>query len=576
MTVPEPREAAAPTDLTGGAPDPIDRTDRTDPTDPTGPSRSPARSAGATAAAEGGKATVTAASVTPASVAAGAPSAAGTAGTVAGPRAAAVERAPSPPGKAEAPPRSIWRRPFRGLTLGIISVVSLVAFEASAVHTAMPVAAHALDGIPLYAYAFSGYFTASLFAMALSGEWCDRSGPLTPLFTGVATFGGGLVISGAAQDMWTFVGGRAVQGAGGGLVIVALYVVVGRAYPERLRPAVMASFSAAWVVPVLVGPVVSGTVTQQLGWRWVFLGIPVLVLLPLTVMLPALRRLPRPAGGTVNRRRVLLALGVAAGAGLLQYAGQDRTPAALLPAAAGLALLVPCVLRLLPRGTFRAGHGLPAVVLLRGVAAGSFLGAETFVPLMLVTERGLSVTLAGLALTGGGLTWALGSYAQSRARLEPHRERLMQVGMGLMAVAIAGPALALLDGLPGWAPWTLVAVSWAVGGFGMGLTISSASVLLLRLSRPEEAGTNSASLQVSDALGNIVLVGLSGILFVSLGGGAVAAGAHTAGVATGGAGAAGGHGAAFTAVYLAMGAVALTGAWIATRLSPRAAEARTG
>ncbi|WP_078843773.1 MFS transporter [Streptomyces albus] len=518
---------------------------------------------------------------------------AGTSGT-AGQHSPSPAPAPSPPPSTEharggpagpgggpaagGPEReTIWRRPFRGLTLGIISVVSLIAFEASAVHTAMPVAAHALDGIPLYAYAFSGYFTASLFAMALSGEWCDRKGPLVPLFTGVAAFGGGLVISGAARDMWTFVGGRAVQGLGGGLVIVALYVVVGRAYPERLRPAVMASFSAAWVLPVIVGPLVAGTVTESLGWRWVFLAIPVLVLLPLTVMLPALRRLPEDGGRTaaVNRRRVLLALAVAAGAGLLQYAGQDRSMAAVLPAVAGLALLVPSVLRLLPRGTFRAGRGLPSVVLLRGLAAGSFLGAETFVPLMLVTERGLSVTLAGLALTGGGLTWALGSYAQSRPRLEPYRERLMQLGMTLMAVAIAGPALALLDGLPGWAPWTLVAASWAVGGFGMGLTISSGSVLLLRLSKPEEAGSNSASLQVSDALGNIALVGLSGMLFVGLGGGSVTAGTHTAGVAAGAAASGGtSHATAFAAVYLTMAAVALTGAWVATRLSPRV-EART-
>lgn len=95
--------------------------------------------------------------------------------------------------------------------------------------------------------------------------------------------------------------GRGVQGIGGGLVVVALYVVVGRAYPERLRPSIMASFSAAWVVPVIVGPLVAGTVTEQFGWRWVFLAIPVLILLPLVVMLPALRKLPRnrpgPSGG---------------------------------------------------------------------------------------------------------------------------------------------------------------------------------------------------------------------------------------------------------------------------------------
>ncbi|MCA6095027.1 MFS transporter [Streptomyces sp. SCA3-4] len=447
-------------------------------------------------------------------------------------------------------------RRHRALTLGIISVVSLIAFEASAVNTAMPVAARALDGIELYAFSFSAFFTASLFAMALSGEWCDRSGPLAPLFTGIAAFGAGLVAAGSAQQMWTFVGARGLQGAGAGLVVVALYVVVGRAYPERLRPAVMACFSAAWVLPVIVGPLVAGTVTERIGWRWVFLAIPVLVLPPVAVMLPALRALPagdRP--GSMDRRRILLALGVAAGAGLLQYAGQDLHPLAALPAAAGLALLAPCALRLLPARTFRAGRGLPSVVLLRGIAQGAFLAAETFVPLMLVTERGLSATLAGLSLTGGGLTWALGSYTQSRPRMEPHRERLMSLGMLLMALAVALAPLVLIEAVPVW----VVAVAWIVGGYGMGVTLSSGTVLTLRLSRPGEEGTNSASLQVSDALGSIVTVGLAGVLFVSCGGGAVTA-AEGAQAAPRG---------AFVAVFALAAACAVAGAYVATRVRPR-------
>ncbi|MFF4159677.1 MFS transporter [Streptomyces sp. NPDC001678] len=450
-------------------------------------------------------------------------------------------------------------RRYRALTLGIVSVVSLIAFEASAVNTAMPVAARALDGIGLYAFAFSAFFTASLFAMALSGEWCDRAGPLVPLFTGIAAFGTGLVGAGAAQRMWMFVAARGMQGIGSGLVIVALYVVVGRAYPERLRPAVIASFSAAWVVPVIVGPLVAGTVTETLGWRWVFLAIPVLILLPLAVMLPALRALPPgKSTGAMNRRRILLALGVAAGAGLLQYAGQDLRPFSLLPAAAGLALLVPCVRRLLPARTFLAGRGLPSVVLLRGLAQGSFLAAETFVPLMLVTERGLSATLAGLSLTGGGLTWALGSYTLSRARLEPHRERLMSLGMAVQAIAVAVVPLVLIDAVPVW----LVAVCWLLVGYGMGLTISSVGVLTLRLSRPGEEGTNSSSLQVSDALGSVLLVGLAGVLFALGGGGVASVGAHdtNASAAPGG---------AFVAVFVLSAGAALAGAYVATRLRPR-------
>ncbi|MEU4210400.1 MFS transporter [Streptomyces sp. NPDC026206] len=447
-------------------------------------------------------------------------------------------------------------RRYRALTLGIISVVSLIAFEASAVNTAMPVAARALDGIELYAFSFSAFFTTSLFAMALSGEWCDRAGPLAPLFAGIAAFGAGLVGAGSAQQMWMFVAARGVQGIGAGLVIVALYVVVGRAYPERLRPAVMASFSAAWVVPVIVGPLVAGAVTERIGWRWVFLAIPVLILLPLAVMLPALRGLP-PGDRTVamDRRRILLALGVAAGAGLLQYAGQDLRPLSALPAVAGLALLVPCVRRLLPARTFLAGRGLPAVVLLRGLAQGSFLAAESFVPLMLVTERGLSATLAGLSLTGGGLTWALGSYTQSRSRTEPYRERMMSLGMGLLALAVAMAPAVLIGAVPVW----VVGVAWVIGGYGMGLTISSGAVLLLRLSRAGEEGANSASLQVSDALGSVVLVGVAGVLFVLFGGASPAGGEGGEAAPPG----------AFAAVFALAAGCAGVGAYVATRLRPR-------
>lgn len=485
---------------------------------------------------------------------------AATASVVPAPPAAATRAAPPDEPR---PVGGVLGREFRALTLGIISVVSVVAFEASAVNTAMPVAARALDGIGLYAFGFSAYFTASLFAMALSGEWSDRHGPLAPLFGGIAAFGAGLLVAGGAQSMGMFVAGRGVQGIGGGLVVVALYVVVGRAYPERLRPSIMASFSAAWVVPVIVGPLVAGTVTEQLGWRWVFLAIPVLILLPLAVMLPALRKLPSapgPRGGVrqvLGSRRCLLALAVAVGACLLQYAGQRTDRWALLPAAAGLALLVPGIVRLLPRGTFRAGRGLPSVVLMRGLAAGALVAAESFIPLMLVTQRGLSPTLAGLSLTGGGLTWALGSYVQSRPRMEPYRERLMGLGMVLLAAAIVTVPLALLDGVP----VAIVAVAWTVGGFGMGLNISSGGVLLLKLSRPEEAGTNSASLQMSDALGNVTFVGLGGALFVAFGGGSIATHAPTltdAGTAS--------HPAAFVAVFATMTIVALAGAMVTRRL----------
>ncbi len=494
--------------------------------------------------------------------------------TAPNPRDTGVAEPAGAPAPAVVPDDTVLSRRYRALSIGVVSVVLLIAFEATAVGTAMPVAARELNGVPLYAFAFSGYFTTSLFGMVLSGQWSDRRGPLAPLTWGIASFAAGLLIGGTASAMWLFILGRAVQGLGGGLVIVALYVVVGRAYPERLRPAIMAAFAAAWVVPSIVGPLASGAVTEHLGWRWVFLGIPVIVVLPVALALPQIRRLasgpvgdapgaagpaPHPgaeAPASFDRRRIRLALAISFGAGLLQYAAQDLRRLSLLPGALGVALLVPAVLGLLPRGTWRAARGLPSVVLLRGVAAGSFIAAESFVPLMLVTQRGLSPTLAGFSLAAGGGTWALGSWVQSRPRLEPHRERLMTVGMLLVAFAIAAAPSVLIHSVPAWT----LAVAWAFGCFGMGLVISSTSVLLLHLSAPEEAGTNSAALQISDGLSNVLLLAIGGAAFAALGGGTVS---HAATEATGS------HPAAFAAVFLPMAAVALAGVWVAARVRER-------
>ncbi|GAA2918499.1 hypothetical protein GCM10020221_13460 [Streptomyces thioluteus] len=290
-----------------------------------------------------------------------------------------------------------------------------------------------------------------------------------------------------------------------------------------------------------------------------FLAIPVLILLPLVVMLPALRKLPRTeAGGAPDRRRMALALAVAVGAGC----SSTRARAASGSPWCRRSPVSRCSPRpssgCLPKGTFRALRGLPSVVLLRGIAVGAFLASESFIPLMLVSERGMSATTAGLSLTGGGLTWSLGAYTQSRSRLEPYRQRLMCLGLVLMAVSIAVVPLVLLDGAPVW----LVAASWIVAGYGIGLNVSSSTVLALEYSPAGEEGVSSAALQVSEALGNIVLVGVAGVLFGAFGGGTVGEGAH------GASDAAAPH-SAFAAVYVAMTAVALAGAVVATRLRPK-------
>ncbi len=442
---------------------------------------------------------------------------------------------------------SILSPPHRRLTIGIVATVVFIAFEAMAVATAMPKAVPALDGMRLYALAFSGYFTTSLFGMVLAGEVSDRRGPRLPLIAGTAAFTAGLMLAGTAQSMWPFVLGRAVQGLGGGIVIVALYVVVGRAYDDSMRPRIFAALSAAWVVPSIVGPLVAGAVADHLSWRLVFLGIAPLAALPVVLALPTIATVdgPPPDGPSLRRGRKRLALAVAVGMGLLQVAGMRADVVAIGLAVVALVLLVPSVPRLLPRGTLRFGRGLPTVVAMRGVLAGAFFGAEAFVPLMLVQERGLSTTLAGLALTGGALGWATGSWYQGRPGLRVPRYVLVRVGAALVAAAIAGAGLALVPGVPVIA----AGLAWAVGGVGMGMAMASVGVLLFELSPVSDQGANSASLQLSDALSSITFIGLAGVIFGS---------SHQAAADT--------SPAVFATILAVMVVLALFGAWAAGRV----------
>lgn len=401
----------------------------------------------------------------------------------------------------------------RRLTIGIVATVVFIAFEAMAVATAMPKAVPDLDGLSLYALAFSGFFTTSLVGMVVSGEMSDRRGPKLPLLIGAAAFSFGLLVAGSAQAMWPFIGGRALQGLGGGFVIVALYVVVGRAYDESLRPRIFAGMSAAWVVPSIVGPLVAGLLADHASWRWVFLGIAPLVLLPIALALPSVTAVdgPPPGGAIERRGRTHVAVAAASGMGLLQYAGTRPDVVAIVLAAVGVAVLIPSVPKLLPPGTLRLARGLPTVVAMRGILAGAFFGAEAFLPLMLVSERGLSSTLAGLSLTGGALGWATGSWYQGRPGMITPRHVLVRVGAFLVAAAIAALSLVLLPAVP----VAVATLAWTVGAIGMGMAMSSVSVLLFEFSPVEDHGTNSAAMQISDAMFSIVFVGLAGTIFGS-------------------------------------------------------------
>lgn len=413
---------------------------------------------------------------------------------------------------------------YRVITVGIVVLVSLVAFEAIAVASAMPVVGAALDAGASYTLAFSLFLTMTLLGTVVGGTWCDQRGARTPILSGLALFAGGLVVCGTATTLAQLLLGRVVSGAGGGLLGVSLYVVIADTFPDALRPRIFGWVSAAWVLPSVLGPPVAGWLATEVTWRAVFLLVPPLVLVAAAVMWPRLAGLrsgASPAAVTVGPgdvsgpRRAVLGTALAAGATALQWGVQRLDPPTVLSVVAvvgGAALVGVSLPQLMPSGTLRAVRGLPSVIAVRGLFTATFFAAETFVPLMLVEQRHLSPAVAGLSLTGGALGWALGSSIQGRPNLRVPRHALLSIGALLVAVAVALLPLGLLDTLPA----LVVLPIWTLAGLGMGLGMSSTGVLVLGLSGAGEEGRNSSALQVSDALGGVFGLGIAGAVYAAL------------------------------------------------------------
>lgn len=409
---------------------------------------------------------------------------------------------------APAPERvSLFRGGNRATTVGLLLVVTLIAYEAMAVATAMPRAVAALHGLAYYGWPFTAFLVANIVGMVLGGDAADRTGPRLPLLAGIGVFTVGLVASGSALDMALFVGGRAIQGLGGGLVIVSVYVVIAEVFDERTRPRMFAALSAAWVVPSLVGPVVAGALTEHLTWRLVFWLIPPLALLSLALIWPALRDLPareRTGGGASRWPYALLA---AVGLMLVQYAEQRRDVLSVPVVVVGVAGLVLGGRRLLPRGTVRAARGLPAVIATRGMASGAFFAVDALVPLTLATVHGFTPTESGLPLMLGSLGWSAGSWWQSR---HPDAPRYLYIRVGFVFIGVAALAMGALAFAA--TPGVLAYPVWLVGGSGMGLLMPSVAVLTLSLSPPAERGFNSSALQIADVGTAALCTGLGGAL----------------------------------------------------------------
>lgn len=395
----------------------------------------------------------------------------------------------------------------RLLAIGLVLGVTLVAFEVTAVITALPTITDELGGDSLYGVTLAAYTLANLVALVAAGELADRHGPTNPYAASVVLFIVGLVVAAAAPAMWVVVLGRVLQGLGTGAFGTIAYLLVKRAFPDDRQPLMYAVLSAGWVLPSLIAPAISGAVTQHVGWRWVFLGI-----IPLAAGVGVLAIRPMaafgPIGAATGPTRIPAALAAAVGVGAvvtgLQFA---NLVAAGLTTIAGAVLAVVFLGRLFPRGVVAARPGLPAAIACRILATATFLGVDSFVPLAADRIHGASPTLQGFVIVGAAIMWTAGQWVIAK-RPDTRPSRAVLTGFGCLLAGIVLVAPVLHDGWPLWATF----VAWAVGGLGMGLLFNPTTVAAMSFAESGSEGKVGGQVSLADSVGFSLMGGIGGAM----------------------------------------------------------------
>ncbi|KAK6957354.1 hypothetical protein Daesc_000138 [Daldinia eschscholtzii] len=161
-----------------------------------------------------------------------------------------------------------WR--FWAIFLALSITSLLAAVESTVTSTAMPVIARALDAGELYVWFVNAYTLASTALLPLYGQIADIFGRRWLTIATVAIFTLGSGISGGATSAGMLIAGRAVQGAGGGGIILMIEMIVCDLVPLRDRGSFMGVIFAVFAIGTSLGPFIGGAIAANTTWRWVF------------------------------------------------------------------------------------------------------------------------------------------------------------------------------------------------------------------------------------------------------------------------------------------------------------------
>jgi EmrB/QacA subfamily drug resistance transporter len=404
---------------------------------------------------------------------------------------------------------------------GLLTGSFLAALDQTIVATALPTIVRDLGGASQLSWVVTAYLLTSTIATGLWGRLSDLFGRKRLFQLCILIFLVGSALAGLSQTMWELIAFRALQGIGGGGLMVLSQAIIGDVVPPRDRGRYQGLFGAVFGVASVLGPLIGGFFVDTLSWHWVFyINLPfgIAALIVTSVALPDSS--PRLHGHIDYLGATLVGVGVACvvlatSLGGTTFAWNSPFIIGLIVAAVVLLAAFVIVERtaenaILPMRLFR----LPVFAIssaISFVVGAAMLGSLTYLPTYLQLVKGASATSSGLQMlplmAGLLLTSTLSGQLVSRTG---HYKIFPIIGSGLMAIG-----LYLLSTMGVETSTLVVSIYMLVFGLGLGLILQILTVAVQNVVEYEDLGAATSGVSFFRSMGSVIGVAVFGSIFAN-------------------------------------------------------------
>jgi EmrB/QacA subfamily drug resistance transporter len=405
---------------------------------------------------------------------------------------------------------------------GLMVTMLLASLDQTIFSTALPTIVGELNGVDHMLWVTTAYILASTIMLPVYGKLGDLIGRKGLFIGAIALFIAGSVVGGLAGDMTWLIAGRAIQGLGGGGLMILSQAIIADVVPARERGKYMGIMGGVFALSSVAGPLLGGWFTEGIGWRWAFwmnipLGILAIVSAVVFLKLPKVAHdkpridftgmgllaiastclvLVTTWGGTTYDWDSLVIIGLIVGFVItaIAFVMVERTAAEPI----------------MPLHLFKdRNFNLTTIAgLITGIA---MFGALAYLPTYLQMVTGVNATEAGLLMIPMMAALLVSSIVSGQLVSRTGRYKWLPI-VGTSIVAVA---LALMSTMTPTLPIWILCSFLALMGLGLGMSMQIL-ILIVQNSFPvREVGTATASNNYFRQIGASLGAAIVGSLFVA-------------------------------------------------------------